>query len=148
MWLYNGRPIDESELEGYVGFVYVITNLEDDRVYIGKKTLKFRKTRVVKGKKKRYLVDSDWRTYWGSNKLLHEDVLELGEDKFKREVLRLCKTKGELSYFEAKYQFETCALETDKAYNEWIMVKVHRSHLKKVDFSEKSSIMALVETKR
>lgn len=148
MWLYNGRPVDESELEGYVGFVYVITNLEDDRVYVGKKTLKFRKTKVVKGKKKRYLVDSDWKTYWGSNKLLHEDVLELGESKFRREILRLCKTKGELNYFEAKCQFETGALESDRAYNEWIMVKVHRSHLKKVDFSDKSSIMKLVETKK
>jgi len=145
MWLYYNELIDESILEEYVGFVYQITNLEDDRKYIGKKTLKFKKTKVVKGKRKKFLVESDWKKYWGSNKMLHLDLEELGEDKFKREILRLCKSKGEMNYYEAKYQFESGALESDKYYNDWIYIKVHKSHLKKIDFSLDRSIMILAK---
>ena len=134
-WYYDNNPIDETILNSYVGFVYCIVNLTNNKRYIGKKLLKFKKTKQVKGKKKRFLVDSDWRTYWGSNKALLEDVSTLGESSFKRIILRLCNSKGECNYFEAKFQFEACALETESYYNDWIMLKVHRSHLKKVDFS-------------
>lgn len=134
-WYYEYNPIDESILESYVGFVYCITNLTNGRRYIGKKLLKFKRSKQVKGKKKRFLVDSDWRTYWGSNKALIADVQALGEDKFRRDIMRLCASKGECNYFEAKLQFECNVLETDSFYNDWIMLKVHRSHLKKVDFA-------------
>lgn len=139
MWLYNDKPISEDELDGYIGFVYIITNLEDQRDYVGKKLLKFRKTKKVKGKKKKYLADSDWKNYWGSNKLLIEDVKELGESCFERRIIRLCKTKGEMNFYEAKYQFDLGVLESDRYYNEWIMVKVHKSHLRKVDFFQKAT---------
>lgn len=129
MWLYNDKPISEDELDGYIGFVYIITNLEDQREYVGKKLLKFRKTKKVKGKKKKYLADSDWKNYWGSNKLLIEDVKELGVACFVRRIVRLCKTKGEMNFYEAKYQFDLGVLESDRYYNEWICVRVHRSHL-------------------
>ena len=132
MWLHSGEPIDEESLEDFVGFVYIITNLESQRKYIGKKFFKFKRTKTVKGKKKRLLVESDWRKYWGSNKTLQEDVATLGEEKFKREILRLCKSKGELNYFEAKHQFMMGALESDVYYNDAIMVRVHRSHLNKL----------------
>lgn len=134
MWLHSGKPIDEESLEDFVGFVYIITNIESQRKYIGKKLFKFKRTKTVKGKKKRLLVESDWRKYWGSNKTLLEEVSLFGENGFKREVLRLCKSKGELNYFEAKYQFIMGALESDVYYNEWITLKVHKAHLKKVDF--------------
>ena len=134
MWLHSGKPIDEESLEDFVGFVYIITNIESQRQYIGKKLFKFRRTKTVKGKKKRLLIESDWRKYWGSNKTLLEEVSRFGEDGFKREVLRLCRSKGELNYFEAKYQFSMGALESDVFYNEWITLKVHKAHLKKVDF--------------
>ncbi len=135
MWLYYGEPINEDSLGDFIGFVYIITNLDSRRQYIGKKLLKFKRTKTVKGKKKKILIDSDWKTYWGSNKVLIEEVQSLGQDKYKREIVRLCKSKGELNYFEAKYQFTLGALESDAYYNDLIMVRVHRSHLKKVDFS-------------
>jgi hypothetical protein len=134
-WYYEASLIDETILDSYVGFVYCITNLTNGKKYIGKKLLKFKKSKQIKGKKKKFLVDSDWRTYWGSNKTLVEDVSALGETNFKREILRLCKSKGECNYFEAKLQFQNLALESDDYYNEWIMLKVHKSHLKKIDFS-------------
>ncbi len=134
IWTYknNNIPVDLSE---YIGFVYLITNLQTNRKYIGKKLLKFKKTKTIKGKKKKLLIDSDWRTYWGSNDELKKDVKSLGEINFKREVLIFCKSKGELSYFELKEQIVQGALESDEYYNSWIMVRVRKDHLKKVDFS-------------
>jgi hypothetical protein len=131
MWLYDDTSVDESALESYIGFVYVIENINNGRLYIGKKLLKFKRTKKVKGKNKKILVDSDWRSYWGSNKVLQEDVKELGDTKFTRKILRLCKNRGEMNYYEAKYQFELGVLESDRFYNDAIMVRVHRSHLRK-----------------
>lgn len=140
-WIYETNAIDETILDSYVGFVYCITNNVDDKKYIGKKLLKFKKSKMIKGKKKKILVESDWKKYWGSNKNLIADVEELGEDKFVREILMLCKSKGECNYWEAKLQFQYCVLETDRFYNDQIMVRVHRSHIKKLDFSDRESIM-------
>ena len=129
-WLHNDTLIDSDIIDEYVGFVYEIINLTNKRRYIGKKLLKRTKTKQVKGKKKRSLVESDWKTYYGSNKELQEDVIQMGASNFKREILRLCKTKGECNYFEAKYQFDLRVLESEEFYNCWIQLKVHKSHLK------------------
>jgi hypothetical protein len=131
-WLYEGQAVDSEILEEYFGFVYNITNIISNKRYIGKKLLKRTKTKQVKGKKKRSLVESDWKSYYGSNKELQDDVSSLGADNFKREILRLCKSKGECNYFEAKYQFELQVLESEDYYNNWIQVKVHKSHLNKL----------------
>jgi hypothetical protein len=126
-WLYNDQPYEE--IGEYVGFVYCITNLTNNRKYIGKKNFYFSKTKTVKGKKKRSKVESDWRSYYGSNKELAADVEELGKDNFKREIVRLCKSKGEFGYWEAKLQFQYNVLESDDWYNSYIMVRVHKKHL-------------------
>jgi hypothetical protein len=57
-------------------------------------------------------------------------VEESGSDAYKRVILRLCKTKGEMSYFEAKEQFEKDVLLSDNYYNEFIGCKIHSKHLK------------------
>ena len=57
------------------------------------------------------------------------DVETYGSINFKREILKLCKAKGEFSYYEAKYQFDNNVLESDEYYNDWIMVRVHKKHL-------------------
>lgn len=135
IWSYKGADVP-NDLSEYIGFVYLITNLISNKKYIGKKLLKFKKTKTIKGKKKKSLVESDWRTYWGSNDELKEDVKKLGEVNFKREVLIFCKSKGELSYFELKEQILAGVLESDEYYNSWIMARVRKDHLKKVDFSK------------
>lgn len=128
-WLHNGQVVDSEVLENYLGFVYNITNLTNNKKYIGKKLLKKTKTKQVKGKKKRTLVESDWKDYYGSNKELNEDVASIGAHNFKREIVRLCKTKGECNYYEAKMQFDNDVLTRDDYYNTWIMVKVHKKHV-------------------
>lgn len=129
-WQYQGLPLLEYP-EDAIGFIYVIRNLLDGREYIGKKLLKFRKTKVVKGKKKKSLVESDWKDYWGSNDELKADIKEHGVENFRREVLAFAKTKGTLSYLELKEQMEHRVLEhPDRYYNRWIMVRVATSHIK------------------
>jgi hypothetical protein len=128
-WLLNGAVFEEPSENDY-GFVYKITNNIDSKIYIGKKLFWFKKTKTLKGKKKRYLAPSDWKTYFGSSKAVQEDVKRLGEDMFTREIIRLCKNKGECSYYEAKFQFEHNVLyEPQRYYNDWIICRVHRKHI-------------------
>jgi hypothetical protein len=127
MWFYNGEYIDNPG--EYVGFVYIITNQLSKRKYIGKKNFYFSRSKQVKGKKKRFKVESDWLDYYGSNKELQQDVEKLGKENFKREIVRLCKTKAEFGYYEAKLQFDNNVLESDDWYNTWIMCRVHKKHL-------------------
>jgi hypothetical protein len=118
-WTYQGKTVD-SIPEGVIGFVYLITNITNDKKYIGKKLTQFKKTKPpLKGKtrKRRTTVESDWRDYWGSSDYLNEDVKSLGTDKFTREILYYCTSKAELSYLEAKEQFDREVLLTDEYYN-------------------------------
>ena len=128
-WTYNNIDFTEDLIGDNYGFVYQITNLTNGRKYIGKKFFYSAKTKQVKGKKKKFKVSSDWQTYYGSSAELAKDVLSLGHDKFKREILHLCLSKGDCGYLEAKEQFVRGALESDDYYNTWIMVRVRKSHI-------------------
>ena len=129
-WQYNGTDFTEDLIGDNYGFVYQITNLANNRKYIGKKFFYSAKTKQVKGKKKKIKVSSDWQTYYGSSAELTKDVLQLGQDNFSREIIHLCLSKGDCGYLEAKEQFVRGALEKDEYYNTWIMVRVRKSHLK------------------
>ena len=129
-WTYNNEPLTEIP-DGYEAFVYVITNTITGRKYVGKKLFKFTRTSKKKGKRVKKQVDSDWIDYYGSNKELLSHVDLFGKEKFKREILYLCKSKGEASYMEAKEQFNRDALISEEYYNQWIMLRVRKSHLKK-----------------
>ena len=137
-WIFQGSTIEDLPDE-CVGFVYLITNTSSGRKYIGKKLAKFSKTTqktvklkngTKKKKKIRTKVDSDWRTYYGSNIELNKDVETLGAENFTREILFICKSKAECSYIEAREQFTHKVLESDNYYNGQISVRVHGSHIK------------------
>lgn len=129
-WIYEDKKFTEEDIGENYGFVYVITNITNGKKYIGKKFFYSSKNKVIKGKKKKYKVISDWQSYYGSNTELQNDVKTLGESNFKREIIHLCKSKGECGYLEAKEQFDRCVLESDEYYNNWIMVRVRKSHIK------------------
>ena len=136
-WTYQQQLV-ETLPEDCLGFVYIITNLTNQRKYIGKKLAKFSKTsqRTVKlknGNKKkkkiRTLVDSDWREYWGSSPNLSADIKALGTKNFTREILYYCISKAEMSYIEAREQFDRRVLESDDYYNGIINLRVGGSNL-------------------
>ena len=137
-WYYQDKIIEELP-EDCVGFVYLIVNKANSRMYIGKKLAKFSKTtyKVVKlkngtkkKKKVRSKIDSDWLDYYGSSVDLNKDVESLGKENFTREILYFCKSKAECSYIEAREQFGRKVLESDDYYNGQISVRVHGSHIK------------------
>lgn len=128
-WVYNGKFFTTDDIHDSFGFVYKITNLIDGRIYVGKKLFTRAKTRQIKGKKKRERVASDWQTYYSSSEKLNEDVASQGKENFRREILRVCRNRAECSYWEAHYQFELGVLIREDSYNEWMSVKVRKSHL-------------------
>lgn len=132
-WMYKDKIVEQlpSDCEG---FVYLITNLTNDRKYVGKKLAKFKKTKPpLKGRKnkRREKVESDWQDYWGSSDNLKADVEKLGEHNFKREILYFCSSRGLMSYMEAKEQFDRRVLESDEYYNGIINVRVGGSKILK-----------------
>lgn len=133
MWLYNGEEFTSEMIGDYVGFVYLITDLSNDMKYVGKKLLtRVAKLPPLKGKKrKRHVIkETDWKKYYGSSEEVKLMLEEKGADNFHREILTLCKSKGELGYLEAKYQFENDVLLRDDYYNGIIQCKIHRNHVK------------------
>ena len=142
IWTYQGNPVDEIDNQ-FEGFVYLITNLTNGRMYIGKKLAKFKTTKPpLKGKKnkRRGTKESDWKTYWGSSDKLNADVAALGEENFTREILYFCKSRAEMSYIEAKEQFDRRVLETDDYYNGIINVRVGGSDKLRQALLEQSNI--------
>lgn len=128
-WMYNDAAL-ETEPDGFVGFVYLITELSTGKKYVGKKLFWKPVYRKVKGKRKKSLAPSDWKEYHGSSKNLQEAIEENGKENYKREILRLCKTKGEMSYFEAKEQFDRDALIRDDYYNGIISCRINQNHVR------------------
>ncbi len=125
-WTYQGNIVEQIP-EGKIGFVYLITNLTTGQKYIGKKLAQFKRTKPpLKGKKlkRRSTVESDWRDYWGSSDRLNADIATLGPENFTREILYYCTSKAEMSYIEAREQFDRRVLETDEYYNGIINCRV------------------------
>ena len=115
-WIYKGKEFSDEMIFDNYGFVYIITNKTNGKKYIGKK----------------YFY-SDWKSYFGSNEHIKEEVKTFGYSNFKREIIRLCKTKGECSYFEAKEQFDRDVLLDDNYYNGIINCRINKSHLKNLN---------------
>lgn len=133
MWYYENEPY-ESTPEEYQGFVYLITELDTGKKYIGKKNFWRPKVLPKNSKRSRRVrtrTESDWKRYYGSSEQLQHLVESRGSERFRRDILHLCKTKGEMSYYEAKLQFERDVLLSDEYYNEFIGCKIHSKHLKK-----------------
>ena len=134
-WYYNNEIYnpDEQDLDGLVGFVYIVTEKSTGMKYIGKKGFwrsKILPVTKTRKRRKKTLVESDWRTYCGSSENVKLILKEQGLEAFEREILHICKTKGECSYMEAKEQFDRDVLLRDDYYNGIINCRINRKHLK------------------
>jgi hypothetical protein len=133
-WYYRGEIFNPAyeDLEEWVGFVYIITEKETGMKYVGKKFFHKKKTLPVtktRKRRKHLRVESDWRDYHGSSVTVQTLLEEKGEDAFDREILQLCKTKGDCAYYETKEQFDREVLFRDDYYNGIINCRISRKHL-------------------
>ena len=132
-WTYNGVPFESEDINEYYGFIYRITNIVNGFDYVGRKYFKTIKKRPpLKGKKnkRRETVETDWKEYWGSSPRLQADIDLLGKDKFTREIIHLCESRGETNYLEAYYQFKEDVLLRENNYNGIIQIRLGKNSVK------------------
>lgn len=121
-WKYNGDIPADS-----VGFVYLIENVSNGRLYVGKKILNFKtRKKPLKGKKRARLGTkvSDYQTYTGSSKELNEDITKIGKGSFSFNILSFHSSKWELAYSEGAEIFKRDALRSEKYYNKAIRLRL------------------------
>ena len=159
-WTYQGKTIkDISDFPpNSFGFVYVITHLETNKKYIGKKVLYFSK-KVKLGKKERAALqnvvgrkpayklavkESDWLTYYGSQKELKQLLSESKTKDFERTILKIVPNKKLLTYFETKYQMIYQVLEKpDEYFNDNILGKFYTKDFNDINFEDPLEINEL-----
>jgi len=136
-WIYDNNEITSLDFvpEKVIGFVYLITNKVNGKIYVGKKILyNSRKSTISKKEKletktqkrfKRTVKESNWQDYYGSSLELKLDITKYGKYNFKREILEFCHSKKFMSYCEVKWQFKYNVLETD-TYNGNILSRFFR----------------------
>ena len=132
-WTYLGKPFESEDINTYYGFIYRITNTVNGHDYVGRKYFKTIKKRPpLKGKKnkRRETIETDWKEYWGSSPRLLADIEQLGKDKFTREIIHLCNSRGETNYMEAYYQFTEGVLLREDNYNGIIQIKLGKNSVK------------------
>jgi hypothetical protein len=138
-WIYNGKSFESEDIGDNYGFIYRITNTVNGYDYVGRKyftTIKKRPPLKGKKNKRRETVETDWKDYWGSSARLVEDMARLGKDKFTREIIHLCKSRGETNYMEAYYQFKEGVLLKENNYNGIIQIKLGKGSVKDLIINE------------
>lgn len=119
------------------GFIYITTHIPTGKKYLGKKSL-FHTLNKKLGKKELALLpinrgrrptsksitkESDWKTYFGSEDFIKQQIKEGKHDDFTREIIYHVPNKKLLTYFECKYQFMYGVLESHDWINSNILGK-------------------------
>ena len=139
-WIYKNQLMESiSDFpDNTHGFVYKIKHIPTGKVYIGRKILQ-NTTKVKLGKKelkelegivgrrpvyKMAVKESNWKTYWGSNKYMKELYKTEPKENFDRQIIIFAPTKKLLTYYELKYQILYEVLEKpDEFFNDNILGK-------------------------
>jgi hypothetical protein len=138
-WVYNSKPI--TNLNDFpkdtFGFIYIVKNNDTNKSYIGKKVL-YHNKKVKLGKKevaeltgvgrkpttKIVTKESDWETYYGSNKEVMQLIKDGKQDLFTRTIIKLAPNKKLLTYYETQALFTYKVLEHPESfYNDNILGK-------------------------
>ena len=138
-WVYNSKPI--TNLNDFpkdtFGFIYIVKNTNTNKSYIGKKVL-YHNKKVKLGKKevaeltgvgrkpttKIVTKESDWETYYGSNKEVMQLIKDGKQDLFTRTIIKLASNKKLLTYYETQALFTYKVLEHPESfYNDNILGK-------------------------
>jgi hypothetical protein len=141
-WIFKNKQVEDisSFPEFTYGFVYIVTHKPTGKRYIGKKVLNHtKKVKLTKkdllmyegqpGRKPIYKLvtkESDWKTYYGSNKKILELIKEGKQDEFDRMIIYLAPNKKTLTYLETKCLFVYEVLEKpDEFFNDNILGKFY-----------------------
>ena len=138
-WVYNSKPI--TNLNDFpkdtFGFIYIVKNNDTNKSYIGKKVL-YHNKKVKLGKKevaeltgvgrkpttKIVTKESDWESYYGSNKEVLQLIKDGKQDLFTRTIIKLAPNKKLLTYYETQALFTYKVLEHPESfYNDNILGK-------------------------
>jgi hypothetical protein len=124
------------DINQYHGYIYLTINTITGFKYLGKKNF-FHSSQKKLGKKeleslpqgrgrkptkKLVIKESDWKNYYGSS----NQVKQTPKENMVRYVLKLCKNKKELTYWETKLLFTLEVLEHDEYINDNILGKFYR----------------------
>jgi hypothetical protein len=135
MWIYEGKEfLEEHVPEDGFGFIYEMAAIVDGKSvrYIGKKN--FFADVKTKLAKKDMPTDKRLKTYTRKRKFTYQNYFSSNEVLktahkdgvvIKREIVRICKSKTELSYWETKLQFVYGVLESDEFLNGNILGKFY-----------------------
>ena len=138
-WVYNSKPITNINdfPKDTFGFIYIVKNNDTNKSYIGKKVL-YHNKKVKLGKKevaeltgvgrkpttKIVTKESDWETYYGSNKEIMQLIKDGKQDLFTRTIIKLAPNKKLLTYYETQALFTYKVLEHPESfYNDNILGK-------------------------
>jgi hypothetical protein len=150
-WTYKSNNIEDITQfpDNTFGFIYMTTHKPSGKSYIGKKVL-FHNQKKKLGKKelaaltgvvgrrpsyKLIVKESDWKTYYGSQKDIKQILVEGKKDEFERAILKCVQTKKQLTYFEIKYQMLYEVLEKpDEFFNDNILGKFFTKDLEGLVF--------------
>ena len=136
IWTYQGKVFTDDHIpEGAIGFIYLMSAIINGKsvAYIGKKNFyantkkKLGKKALPKDKRKKDYVRVSklaYHDYYSSNDVLkqaHKNGIRI-----KREILKICYSKTELTYQEVKHQFAYGVLESDLYLNSNILGRFYK----------------------
>lgn len=143
-WMLDGETVPHDwDVSEYIGFIYEIV-YDDDTRYVGKKNfwsineltvLKTEKPRdghiEFVGRRKggknvkmeRVRKETSWRTYTGSSAYTN------GKKIAKREILQLCETKIDMTYWETHHLVNNNVLFDDNYLNQNVLGKFYSGQL-------------------
>jgi hypothetical protein len=137
MWTYRGSPVSFDLIPTHaIGFIYIITHIQSNKKYLGKKLLTKAATKVFKGKKIKIRKPSDWESYYSSSPFLLDLIEKEGVFNFTREIIFFAKGKGELNYAEESFQYRLGVLESDDWFNSNIRSRIFRRSVLNYNLSD------------
>lgn len=132
-WTYRGEALPPDLItEDVVGFIYVITNTQTGRSYVGqKKTWRVMTRPPLKGKtrKRKAVVASDWQNYYSSGEEVQRQLAVHGPSAFKRDIIHLAYSKGMLNYLELHEQIMRGVLLTTDYDNGILQMRINKIHV-------------------
>lgn len=131
-WTFCGQSFDDCT--DWFGFVYVVTDLKQNRHYIGRKYFWSMVTRSTKGRKRKQQRESDWRSYATSSRTLQESVQQTPAN-YARRILYLTRTRGATNYLECRIQMQARVLERPNIFlNGIVSVRINAVAVRQLEY--------------